>query len=335
MSVQIDDKYKLEFITPLFSYGADSPDYKQHIDGTPEIRAASIRGQLHHWLRLVGGDAEAERAIFGAVQMNFGGKELKPSASRIVVRVEVIEPENPATPSRATLPHKSGGPAASKPCFAPGTRFTLHVFERLGGIDTEQHRELARRAIEAWLLAGSLGLRATRGGGAFHWDGAPDDIPSYKDALDNVIKPTNLVFDILNQSFKTSEEARKTITDTLAEDAFRQSERPLGGINKPNGRKTSPLRLTVRRFGTQGSYDYRILALWDNRQAVTGNTIKDLHSAIDILAQGGKEIGKLLQSSTLRNTSTATPSCQTNPTPQIQVPTRSIRPPTPQNSPRR
>jgi len=39
-------KIRLTFITPMFGHGATE---------TPEVRAASIRGQLHNWFRLLGG----------------------------------------------------------------------------------------------------------------------------------------------------------------------------------------------------------------------------------------------------------------------------------------
>ena len=314
----IDEKYTIEFITPLFSYGADQ--------STPEIRAASIRGQLHHWLRLVGGDDVAERAIFGAVNKAFGKSQDAATASKIVVRVEAVEIANPLNSIKATLPHKSGGPAAAKKCFPIGTRATIRIFERLRGIDTEQHRELARRAIEAWLLAGSLGLRATRGGGSFHWDDAPGDVPSYMELLAKRIEPKNLVFDVIG-SFASSEEARIIITDTLGAGAFGRSA-PLGNANPC---KTSPLKLSVRRFSkADGAFEYRILALWDNRQGVTGNKPEDLRQAIDTLARADKRIGILLQNSSLYNfQNRGTTTWKPNPTPQIQIPQRTIRPPMP------
>jgi CRISPR type III-B/RAMP module RAMP protein Cmr1 len=42
----IDRKIKITFITPCFCRGADCSD-----SGEPEIRPASIRGQLHWWFR--------------------------------------------------------------------------------------------------------------------------------------------------------------------------------------------------------------------------------------------------------------------------------------------
>jgi hypothetical protein len=60
------------------------------------------------------------------------------------------------------------------------------------------------------------------------------------------------------------------------------------------------LRLTVRRF----AHGFRILALWDERQNVTGNTRLQLREAIQRLAKGTSlskptKIGQLLASSNL------------------------------------
>ena len=65
----------LEFITPLFSHGA--------IDA-PEVRASSIRGQLHAWFRILGGDVEAERRVFGGIRQKKSGFEYNAQQSNDV-----------------------------------------------------------------------------------------------------------------------------------------------------------------------------------------------------------------------------------------------------------
>ena len=60
----------LEFITPLFSHGATDQ---------PEIRPASIRGQLHAWFRIMGGDIEAERRVFGGIRQCKANPQTMPS----------------------------------------------------------------------------------------------------------------------------------------------------------------------------------------------------------------------------------------------------------------
>lgn len=293
---------KLTFLTPLFSRGA--------YEDLPEIRPASIRGQLHHWLRLLGGTPAAERAIFGSVHKEFGGQGLAPAASRLVVRVSDLPSASAAAEWLPTLPHKPSGqnprnaPNAPRAALPPGTSFTLHISERLGGIPAP-HRALAERAIRAWLLAGALGLRATRGGGSFQWSEAPTEGATFCEHLKAQMQQAPVRFGLLSEVFTSAESARKMITETIAHPAFAHLSYPLGAVRQGQqdpapSRKTSPLRLTVRRFADV----FRILALWDERQAVTGNTRQHLRDAIQILAQGTSlsrptRIGQLLAKSSL------------------------------------
>jgi hypothetical protein len=287
--------HRIEFLTPLFSRGA--------YDDLPEIRPASIRGQLHWWFRLLGGKYDDEKSIFGGVH---GGA----TASKLVVRVSDLPINGASAAWLPTLPHKPGGqnprnaPNAPRCAMPPGTAFTMTVLERLGGL-TEVHRKLVDRTIETWLLAGSLGLRATRGGGSFHWDGARADEAGFRAKLSELLQGAPLRFDLLGRIFTKAEDARKVATETIAHQAFEDIYYPLGAVRQGNndnapGRKTSPLRLTVRRF----SDGYRILAVWDDRRTVTGNTSNHLREAIERLANGTAhsrptELGRLLQQSSL------------------------------------
>lgn len=289
------NRYRVEFITPLFSRGA--------YDDRPEIRAASIRGQLHWWFRALGGSFPDEQAIFGCVHGHA-------AASRVVVRVADL-PALPAPPSfPATLPHKPAGrdarngPNAPRCAFPAGTQFTLVVAERLGPLSGAQ-RTMFERSLRSWLLAGSLGLRTTRGGGAIRWADAPDEVPAYREQLGQLLGGAAMKFDVLDEVFLNAEEARRAITETISHQAMGDVNYPLGAVKQGRddpapSRKTSPLRLTVRKF----SDGHRILALWDDRQRVTGNTRSQLRAAVDRLANGTPQsrptrIGKLLQKSAL------------------------------------
>src|SRR5258708_23485808 len=142
--------YRLEFITPLFSRGA--------YDDQPEIRPASIRGQLHWWFRALANSYTGEKAVFGGVH---GGA----TASKVVIRVR--QSGLPAEKADlATLPHKQGGQASRKKAFAPGTACELCILTRLGGLDARL-KAAFDRTLEAWLLLGTLGLRATPAAGSF------------------------------------------------------------------------------------------------------------------------------------------------------------------------
>lgn len=108
--------YDIEFITPLFSKG--------FYEELPEIRPPSIRGQLHLWFRALGHSHADETAIFGGVHEGA-------AASRVVVRVSGVGGH---ADRRDTLPHKHGGEASPKMSYLPGTRCTLHLLPRLGGL---------------------------------------------------------------------------------------------------------------------------------------------------------------------------------------------------------
>jgi CRISPR/Cas system CMR-associated protein Cmr1 (group 7 of RAMP superfamily) len=270
--------FKITFITPCFCRGADCSD-----EGATEIRPASIRGQLHWWFRALGGAPGEERDIFGGIHGN------SPKASKVVVRVGMAG--KPADFTSPTLPHKSGGHAAPKRAFKPGTSFDLLLSTRLGGLDPEREAALGR-AVKAWLLLGALGLRATRGGGNFRWDGQPDTPEKFMLEANGVIKGAKLRVALLDKRYSSAEDSRRVVTDTLAEAVFGGGQ-PLGGIHP---RKTSPLRFRIVQFG---GGDFRVAAIWDGRGNVTGNTDDHLRRAISALAESNKEIGILLRKSSL------------------------------------
>ncbi|MFN0069708.1 MAG: type III-B CRISPR module RAMP protein Cmr1, partial [Limisphaerales bacterium] len=130
---------RLEFTTPLFSRGA--------YEDRPEVRPASIRGQLHWWFRALGGGAQDEKMIFGGVH---GGAV----ASRVVVRVQHAPLHGEWIP---TLPHKPPGRTAQHGPNAPrigvraGLAVDLHILTRLGGLDGRL-QPVFDRTLEAWLL---------------------------------------------------------------------------------------------------------------------------------------------------------------------------------------
>ena len=69
---------KLVFLTPCFSHGSTD---------APEVRAASIRGMLHHWFRILGGSATQERLVFGGINFGRNSPFQDDSAGKVVVRV--------------------------------------------------------------------------------------------------------------------------------------------------------------------------------------------------------------------------------------------------------
>lgn len=293
---------RLTFITPLFSKGA--------YDDRPEVRAASIRGQLHWWHRALGGSAEMERAVFGSVHSGFGVREGEKGAraSRLVVRVGGISVPKDAKPDAPTLPHKPLREASFKACLQPGASFDLHLLTRLNGLSKAEETSL-HRTLRAWLLLGSLGLRTTRGSGCFIWKVTgqsaaewilPADAASWEKAVEETFGNAPLKWALLDRAYDRAEDARRDASDTIGgrgdaagEDSLSNIDHPLGRI-RPT-RKTSPLRFRIVKLDGK----YRIAALWDKRQ-FTGNTDGDLRSVIALLARGTrlsgpKEIGRQLE----------------------------------------
>ncbi|MBR4171321.1 MAG: hypothetical protein IKR48_06685 [Kiritimatiellae bacterium] len=288
----------LEFITPLFSHGATDQ---------PEIRPASIRGQLHAWFRIVGGDIEAERRVFGGIKQRTADLHRMPSreetwASRIVVRVSDVKGTKRSFP---TLPHKRKDMSAPRMAFDIGTKCRIVIMDRLSGL-AKKNEELFNRAVNAWLLMGTLGYRATRAAGSFVWNDDSFPMPTaplaYQDTCRNLLHESKAKAKVavLNHEYNSAEDARCDISDSLGGrgDRFGQSDLarlhdPLGFINGRGDRKrkTSPLKYRIVRVENK----YRIVAFWDGRSEVTNNSDNDLYNIVDLLAKRKPKIGEQLK----------------------------------------
>ena len=290
--------YRLEFITPLFSRGA--------YEDRPEVRPASIRGQLHWWFRALGGNSADEKAIFGGVH---GGA----AASKVVVRVQHEPLRGEWIP---TLPHKPAGrtpqdgPNAPRIALPSGFSVNLHILSRLGGLDKRLQSAL-NRTLETWLLLGTLGLRSTRAAGSFRWEPVPPlggdslrppvDFPAYESRCSKLLENAPLRFALLGQSYSAAEQARRVVSDTLGGRDDNQGQNDLSRLNYPLGkigrgeRKTSPLRFRIVSIGGQ----FRIAAVWDARTAVTGNRPGDLAGLIHLLDERKPALGRQLAATSL------------------------------------
>jgi CRISPR/Cas system CMR-associated protein Cmr1 (group 7 of RAMP superfamily) len=285
---------QISLLTPLFSRGA--------YEGLAEIRPPSIRGQIHWWFRALGGTIADERALFGGIANK--GKGWRDCASKVVVRVSDIQGQTGQLP---TLPHKSGGQAAIKIAYLPGTRFKLHVFTRFGGLN-QRHEFQCLRALEMWLLLGTLGLRSTRAGGSFEWQPMaacplakpPVSVEEFSQRVCALIQDSPLRFDVLSKNYGNhAEEARRDVSNTIGGRDDKQGKSdllkiqyPLGMIEK-GSRKTSPLRFKIYRFAD----GFRVIAIWDGRKNVTGNQLSDLLTVIEMMKS--KPIGQQLANSQL------------------------------------
>jgi len=284
----------LEFITPLFSHGATDQ---------PEIRPASLRGQLHAWFRIVGGNIEAERRVFGGIRQGIANPQTMPSqgktlASRVVVRVSDVDGRIKDIP---TLPHKQGGYASPRKAFDSGTKCRITIMDRLGDL-SQENEALLNRAVNAWLLMGTLGYRATRAAGSFVWHDEsfpmPTEPQAYEDACRDLLDESEAEAKVavLAKEYDSAEIARRDISDSLGgrddrtgQDDLKRLHDPLGRVF--NGRKTSPLKYRIVRLGGK----FRILAFWDGRTEVTGNSDDDFYDVVDLLAHRKPRIGEQLK----------------------------------------
>lgn len=166
----IRQTYHLEIITPCFCAGADQ--------AKAEIRAASIRGQLRWWFRVLGGSRHDEMAVFGTVAGDDDGR-----SSAVTMRIANFEsgpvwpppqidqnkPENYiwhfASVSGTTGRGKTGPRWCPAGVIPPQSTFELDLLWRRS-VSAPQ-RALFDIALNAFLAFGTLGLRGTRGLGAF------------------------------------------------------------------------------------------------------------------------------------------------------------------------
>lgn len=150
---------KVKTVSPLFLSGADK--------NQPELRAASVRGQLRYWFRVIEGAKtqdlqklwEVEEAIFGSTQCG----------SQVSVR---LTPITKITSSRLSLlPHKGG---SQQEAIASEVECTLQLFFRPGSLFSES----LSQALSTWILLGGIGKRSRRMFGALEMIsvGGSDDL---------------------------------------------------------------------------------------------------------------------------------------------------------------
>lgn len=166
-------KSHLQFITPCFSYGGNQDQ--------PEIRAASVRGELRWWFRCLGGSRKQEETVFGgaakdktcssAVQISVTDVQLAPKFKMIAEK-----PDRKAVNSLyfTFFLMKNNKAGIVKPCIPPGTRFVLEM-RQLRDIPAPEMKLLCL-AWDCMCNLGSLGARKSRAFGALAPCAAKDSI---------------------------------------------------------------------------------------------------------------------------------------------------------------
>lgn len=165
------ETYTLSFLTPCFCAGANQ--------AIAEIRPPAIRGQLRWWFRALGGDRISEREIFGGIAK----KEEDIRSSAIIVRTSGfkagrvwqpprVDPNNPSSYVWFFASKSADGIRwKSEAVISPGATFTLHIMRR-----REFDSPPFEHALACFLMLGGMGLRVTRGLGAFHCLEKPFDL---------------------------------------------------------------------------------------------------------------------------------------------------------------
>jgi CRISPR-associated protein Cmr1 len=149
---------QLETISPLFLYGANQQQ--------PELRAASVRGQLRYWARAILGAKNADIADVRKCETELFGSTKQ--GSPFTFRVREVE-ENPIKEhikdEIPMLPHKGKNP--SKRGIDESAQFWLDIVSRPTlAFDDPLWAEM-RNIISVWLLLGGLGMRSRRINGGF------------------------------------------------------------------------------------------------------------------------------------------------------------------------
>lgn len=178
----IRNAYTIEFLTPCFCAGATQ--------SLAEVRAPSIRGKLRWWFRVIGGTAEQEREVFGSVR----GENA--SGSSLIVRVSEASLAPKWLPIQFTgisntgyvlyfaKASADGTRWVAGGAISPGAKFVLTLtWQR--SISTEI-KAIFDLALKCFLTLGSLGLRSTRGLGAFECREMPFSTEAFNKLLSDI-----------------------------------------------------------------------------------------------------------------------------------------------------
>jgi hypothetical protein len=262
----------LQLLTATFVHGA----YQVQRHNVPDLRPASIRGQLRWWFDALFGDRAAEDRIFGNIKEK-NGSNSDSNASKIIVRLRNLDRE---TGLVDFMPHKPGG--VQKTALLPGSRFQLEILGRRTALPEEERARLTK-SLRAWLLLGAIGQRANRAAGSIWCDDAPRSESDFLESAGRLLGDTKLKAALLPGTYSSEHSLRHEAGDFLRKDDV---ENPFGTAGN-NTRKPSQLRLRAVRLDDS----LRLAALWDGRF----DSFESLRSGVAELAQARKPIGLKLE----------------------------------------
>jgi len=245
------ETFHLELITPCFCAGANQ--------AVAEIRPASIRGQLRWWFRAFGGNAKDEALIFGSAAGDSGcGSRVRITVSDLKPATQgslpVFSPNDPqsyvwhyARVSGTTERGASGPRWRPQGALPVGTTFKMHVtwLRELPNL-----KPVFNEALAAFLTFGTLGLRATRGLGAFHCN-HPTDIQKVISSLEGRMFTIRMRTD--PSEFGDYSSALKDwaswLRYKLRKDHKAERPSPLGGSGGSDTRQASAVHFRPYRIG--------------------------------------------------------------------------------------
>jgi hypothetical protein len=162
------ETFHLELITPCFCAGANQ--------AVAEIRAPSIRGQLRWWFRALGGSARDEALLFGSAAGESGaGSRMRLSVCNVKAPAPWAPPHYSPNDAQSYVWHYASvsgttvkgdkGPRWQRHGALPvGTTWEIRLTWLRPAGDLKPAFDTA---LQAFLTLGTIGLRGTRGLGAF------------------------------------------------------------------------------------------------------------------------------------------------------------------------
>ena len=231
----------LTFITPTFISGADQ--------NVPEVRASSVRGAWRWWFRALDGSLDEEREVFGGVHEGT-------TASAVVVRVKMLEQKfgddirfSPTSDKGYVyfFAAKSGndkGVHRTEACHYLDVGSSFRLLVQLRRELPDELEQKLRKSLEAFLTLGALGLRATRGCGAFV-SGHPrtrEEFSSYCQTLPSSVL-VRLAGDPMDQAVKCQEALAATLRQLRKDSHKSGKDRSAFGFSFGRERESSALKL--------------------------------------------------------------------------------------------
>ena len=291
-------------LTPCFCAGISK--------SRPEMRLASIRGQLRWWARVLHGTGTPEYKLFGGIHGTAHGYAEEAVASSFKFGLSTLL-GNPAPALASLVPHYEGTNRANgfrAMALAPRSCYTLawaaqphpDFRDKAGNMINGHPRcHYLEQALKAWLLLGTIGRRGTRAAGSVWPVGYAPTVESFQKTVMSLAIPAAVKVAVLT-AVDNDPEILRAIADLTVHGLKRDGAHlrpdessiagdPLGYVDRSD-RKASPLRFKVGHFAD----GYRLIAVWDNRGG-RGNNLTGAIAALNAPGNGHR-LGALLAAAT-------------------------------------